>query len=106
MAVTASLRSSKKSDSSVMDVTTENVGALTQAPDFDGQLGLAPAPAPHTPSGVEHYAPNRYAAVSGGGLIGDFDESDVRHPTLRIVNGSGELSKTYHQGTLILGEEE
>ena len=40
-----------------------------------------------------------------GVLKGDFDASDIRIPNLRIVAGSGELSKLYPSGSTIFGDE-
>src|SRR5437899_4811121 len=39
-------------------------------------------------------------ADSGGGLEGEFDRSDLKTPQLKIVNGSGELSQKFNQGSL------
>jgi hypothetical protein len=39
-------------------------------------------------------------------LVGEFNESDVKYPVIRIVNGSGELSKLYNQGTTLFGDEQ
>jgi hypothetical protein len=47
-----------------------------------------------------------YYDISDGALEGEFDQSDIRHPTLKIVNGNGELSSKFNQGTIILGDEE
>lgn len=46
-----------------------------------------------------------YADLSGGGLEGDFDANDLKLPQLKLVNGSGELSQKYNQGTLLLADE-
>lgn len=58
---------------------------------------------------VRHNAPppavNRYTADSGGGLEGEFEQSDLKIPQLKIVNGSGALSQKFNQGSLILGEQ-
>lgn len=35
----------------------------------------------------------------------DFDQEDTKLPQLKIVNGSGELSKQYNQGTLLYADE-
>lgn len=51
-------------------------------------------------------AVSRYAAVSDGAVEGEFDETDTRHPTLKIVQGSGSTSEKFSHGTLILGDEE
>lgn len=54
-----------------------------------------------------HPAPalNQYTANSGGGLEGEFESSDLQMPQLKIVNGSGELSQKFNQGSLILGDQ-
>jgi hypothetical protein len=39
------------------------------------------------------------------GLVGEWTMGDVRVPALRIVAGSGELSKTFNGGTCILGDD-
>lgn len=44
-------------------------------------------------------------AWSGGGFEGDWDEGDTKLPQLKIVNGSGELSKEFNQGTLLYADE-
>lgn len=43
---------------------------------------------------------------SSSGLIGEWDSGDVKFPSLKIVQGSGQLSQTFNSGTLILGDEE
>jgi hypothetical protein len=87
-----------------------------QADSLEAQLGIgeqheaAPASTPAASQGgssgaVDLYRPNRYAEMSEGALQGDFDESDVRHPTLNIVNGSGKLSQIYQGGTVVFADE-
>lgn len=49
-------------------------------------------------------AVNPYTASSNGGLEGEYDASDLTMPQLKIVNGSGELSQRYNQGSLIFGD--
>lgn len=39
--------------------------------------------------------------ASGGGLQGDFDSTDFKIPQLKVVNGSGELSEKFNQGSLL-----
>lgn len=46
-----------------------------------------------------------YSSASDGGLEGEFDQSDFKLPQLKIVNGSGPLSKEYNQGTLLYADE-
>lgn len=48
----------------------------------------------------------QYSESSGGGIEGGFDETDIRLPQLKIVNGSGELAQKYAQGTLLYGDEQ
>lgn len=50
-------------------------------------------------------AVGNYDEVSGGGVVGEFDQSDLKLPQLKIVNGSGELSQRFNQGTLIYADE-
>lgn len=42
--------------------------------------------------------------VSNGIISGDFDETDIKPPRLQIVQGSGELSKKYSHGTVLLDD--
>jgi hypothetical protein len=44
--------------------------------------------------------------VSDGAVEGEFDSTDTRHPTLKIVQGSGPLTEKFSHGTIILGDEE
>ncbi len=46
-----------------------------------------------------------YHNASDGGLEGDFDSEDIKLPQLKIVNGSGALSRLYNQGTLLYADE-
>jgi hypothetical protein len=48
---------------------------------------------------------NPYTANSGGALEGEFDMNDLRMPQLKLVNGSGELSQKWNQGTLLFADE-
>lgn len=48
----------------------------------------------------------RTAPRSVDGMEGEWDETDQKHPVLRIVAGNGALSKLFTVGTLILGDEE
>lgn len=62
-----------------------------------GTVALAPAP---TRTGTS------LALVSGNsGIEGEFDGSDLKTPQLKIVNGSGELSKKHNQGSLLFADE-
>jgi len=45
------------------------------------------------------------AASSSGAIQGDFDYTDVKFPQLKVVQGSGQMSGTYGQGTVLLGDE-
>jgi hypothetical protein len=47
----------------------------------------------------------RFFDESGGAFEGEFDASDLKHPTLKIVQGSGPLSKKFAVGSVILGED-
>lgn len=105
--VKATLRKAGPASGATVDVPAENVPA---ADDFDQQAGVAggPAQAPdsNTTTAVANYRPvERYSDISDGGLTGEFDETDLRHPLMRLVNGSGKLSESWPQGTLILGDE-
>jgi hypothetical protein len=42
---------------------------------------------------------------SGGGLEGEFEVSDLKTPQLKIVNGSGELSQKFNQGSVLFSDE-
>lgn len=116
MSVQATLRRPKSATPGTpIDVETTPVASAPAGDNFDAQLGSESAPAQSTavdpasaPSGaVQQYtSTNRYSDVSGGALQGDFDESDLRYPTLRIVNGSGQLSQSWPQGTVLLGDEQ
>lgn len=69
------------------------------------QQTAAPAPAATALAVRPPMAMARYSEGSGGGLEGDFDETDIRLPQLKIVNGSGELAQKFEQGTLLYGDE-
>ena len=43
---------------------------------------------------------------ASSGLIGEWDSGDVKFPSLKIVQGSGQLSQQFNSGTVILGDEE
>lgn len=47
--------------------------------------------------------PSPYQDMSGGALEGGFDSGDVKMPTLKIINGSGELASKFNQGSLVYG---
>ena len=88
------------------------------ADDFDTAAGLTPAPvqpsgaAPTAVQTTTPAAPTRSAFAeaiedtSDGAVTGDWSTSDVRMPRIVLVNGNGELSRTFTQGTLILNETE
>jgi hypothetical protein len=46
-----------------------------------------------------------FSDASGGALEGDFDSGDIKLPQLKIVNGSGPLSREHNQGTLLYADE-
>jgi hypothetical protein len=46
------------------------------------------------------------ALPASSGLVGEWDQSDIRFPALKIVQGSGLLSQQYNVGTLLLGDDE
>lgn len=75
----------------------EVVGAEDVVPQTTGAL---------TVRGNNAVVKGAFYSISGGTLEGEFDQSDIRHPQLKIVNGSGPLSQTFNQGTIILGDEE
>ena len=43
---------------------------------------------------------------ASSGIVGDWDASDIKFPTLKIVQGSGARSQSFNLGTLLLGDEE
>jgi hypothetical protein len=47
----------------------------------------------------------RFFDESGGAFEGEFDSSDLKHPMLKLVQGSGPLSKKFAVGSVILGED-
>lgn len=51
-------------------------------------------------------AKGAYYDMTDGAVEGQFDASDTRHPTLKIVQGSGPLSTKFSHGALVLGEEQ
>jgi hypothetical protein len=44
---------------------------------------------------------NHFSSLSDGALTGPIDSSDFKIPQLKVVQGSGPLSKKFNQGTLI-----
>jgi len=71
-----------------------------------GGPGTAPA-AEATVTAVAKATPRSMAPLpSTSGIEGDWDQSDIKFPTLKIVQGSGQLSQQWNQGTIILGDEE
>lgn len=111
--VTATLK--KKPQPDVVDVEAQQVpGGPPAADEFDQAAGIAPAQQAPAEDNSEHRAlvttrsapVERYSAVSDGALAGEFDETDLRHPALRLVNGSGKLSNAWQQGTLLFADEQ
>lgn len=103
----ATLRKAGPASGATVDVPAETVPG---GDDFDQQVGVAggaeQSPESGTSTAVANYKPvERYADISDGGLTGEFDETDLRHPVMRLVNGSGKLSASWPQGTLLLGDE-
>jgi hypothetical protein len=50
--------------------------------------------------------PRAFAFDASAGLVGDWDQSDVKFPALKIVQGSGQLAAQWNTGTLLLGDDE
>lgn len=87
------------------DLQSELLGAETPAGDNDVETAN-PSTAVARPRTGGAVVKGAYHAISDGALEGEFDQTDIRHPTLKIVNGNGELSSKFNQGTIILGDEE
>jgi len=78
-------------------------GAMSLAtlglPASKAQQGLVPATRPEVPEGVITFADD-------AGITGEVSGDDLQYPRIQIVNGSGELSKQYNQGTTLLANEQ
>lgn len=91
---------------------TEVVDALPvdDGDPFDESTTKVVSPKPSASAGAVAVSPPRavgkYEEVSGGGLVGDWDESDLRYPYLMVVTGKGDLASQWNDGTLLLGEDE
>lgn len=106
--ITASLRKPEQQN----QPPTVDVEATPVTDDFDAQAGVVsdvPATAetqlPATVSRSGAPVVERYAAITDGAVRGEWGESDIRHPNLVLVNGSGNMSKTWKQGSLVLSDE-
>lgn len=73
-------------------------------------LPATQTPAPSTAADAGHEedsdsaAPvvrNHWSDASGGALTGPIDRSDFKTPQLKLIQGSGPLSKKFNQGTLV-----
>lgn len=116
MAVTATLRKSgpAAAPAPTIDVDVQKVSAPEPTADgtsIDEIAGVGSESTPKsTSTAVATTQPSAVATrnsdISGGALQGEFDETDLRHPTLMIVNGSGVLSQSWPQGTLLFGEDQ
>lgn len=119
-AVNAALKTEVTGTVEVQGVQVESViGAANGVPDLAGELlgdgnndvqeaSQALVQSTTTPTGVTTQSQNdgRFSLVSNHGFEGDWDTSDIKHPQLKIVQGSGPLSQTYQHGTILLGDEE
>lgn len=83
-------------------------GGITAGPDEAGEasqqqeVSTSVTTRPQTSSAVAR----RSAPASVEGFDGDWGADDVKYPQLKLVQGSGPLSKEYDAGTIIFGEEE
>lgn len=127
--VKASLRTSKTALKATIDTTAEVVSTKTEAapagapantsvdaakePSLDAMLEGADkaeqpatnAIAPRKAAGaVSTHVESGYGNTEG--LEGDWGKDDLKYPQLKQVQGSGPLSQTYDNGTIILGEDE
>ena len=71
----------------------------------DGRNGGEKSPTPLAMTQRTSQAVSKYVAVSDGGLEGEWSDSDMKFPTMKIVQGSGPLSKEFTVGSLISGED-
>lgn len=71
-----------------------------------GPIASTPA-AEATVTAVARTTPRGMAPLPAtSGIEGDWDQSDIKFPALKIVQGSGQLSQQWNTGTVILGDEE
>lgn len=99
-------------ESTVTPQKKESLDSLFEAASKDTVTGSGPEVVDVDPVSSEEQAPrentNRALAhrqAQAGAMEGDFDSSDIRFPSLRIVNGSGKLSQTYNQGCIVYADE-
>lgn len=92
-----------KPNTPLFRVPSEDADSPVPAGVIGGTLPTNTAVVPASPSAVAVPRSMNFAANSG--LSGDWDQSDIKFPVLRIVSGSGELSKLFNAGTVILGDE-
>jgi hypothetical protein len=84
----------------VIDVESEQVtNEDNSAPEGREVVETSTAVAHRPQAAVTSYA-------DGDGTEGEWDQGDIKLPIMKIVNGSGPLSKTYNQGTLLYADEE
>lgn len=79
-------------------------GETTAEAVSNGEAG-SPAPTPTT-TAVAVRRDSAIGALSGGAMSGQFDESDAKFPQLKLVQGSGPMSKLFNSGSLVYGDEE
>lgn len=53
---------------------------------------------------VERHAPPALADSTGGQLVGGFDQSDIKTPMVKVVQGSTPLKEEFLEGTVVLNE--
>jgi len=123
--VTATLRRPKKQEpqtapaGAVIDVEAQVTGVDETSAEKLAEELEAGAPAPGSAEAAQAEMEQGSASAAGlrapatrsnyadteGGVEGDFDASDLKLPQFKVVNGSGDLSKRFNQGSLILGDE-
>jgi len=89
-------------------------GTVTQEEDFDAMMGATSEGASSTAVAVVGSTPTAVATrcaspadgITDGSIEGEWTEGDIQLPVLRIVAGSGDLSKRYPDACVILGDEE
>ncbi len=104
----------------VAEPLTPSDGAVTQEEDFDAMMGAtgegtfsttttttaAVAVVNSAPTAVSTRSPVPMEAVADGSIEGEWTEGDIQLPVLRIIAGSGDLSKRFQDSCVILGDEE
>lgn len=116
--VTATLRSASKdaavtnavqTTSEKLDVGAIDVKSTVESLFADSQQEQQTSPTPTAVVPRQTFPvapPSAYTDESGGTLEGEWDQSDLKFPTLMIVQGaSGPLVEKYSAGDLVFGEE-